>query len=231
MIESEGISCLKTGNNSRDETSLKRPLESITEETYRSHDCTRPLIADLLAKRDTVEERPEIPEIKPVSESSVGPAHRRRSTDGSVAFKPNLDVVANNKSLIPLRWQRKTAKAGSVVESFYHAFHGIRVALTEQRNLRIHVCAAILATIMGLSLGIDILSWIALTIIMSLVIACELINTSLEHLVDISADGKYRYAARCAKDTAAAAVLTVSVGAIVVGLLIFGPKLMALLPH
>lgn len=177
-----------------------------------------------------MEERPETPEIKPINESGVGPAQRRRSTDGSVAFKPNLDVVSK-KSVIPLRWQRKTAKAGSVIESFYHAFHGVRVALTEQRNLRIHVCAAILATIMGLCFGIDTLSWIALTIIMSLVIACELINTSLEHLVDISADGKYRYAARCAKDTAAAAVLTVSVGAIIVGLLIFGPKLMALLPH
>jgi undecaprenol kinase len=173
-----------------------------------------------------VDERPEIPEIKPVSESGVH-SSRRKQTEGSAALKANLDVVAK-KSLIPLRWQRKTAKAGSVVESFYHAFHGVRVALTEQRNLRIHVIAAVLVTIMGLTLGIDIISWIALTIIMSLVIACELINTSLEHLVDISADGKYRYAARCAKDTAAAAVLTVSIAAIIVGLLIFGPKLIAL---
>lgn len=162
--------------------------------------------------------------------SESGVQHRRRSTDGSVAFKPNLDVVSN-KTLIPLRWQRKTAKAGSVIESFYHAFHGIHVALTEQRNLRIHVCAAILATVMGLYFGIDTLSWIALTIIMALVISCELINTSLEHLVDISADGKYRYAARCAKDTAAAAVLTVSIAAVIVGLLIFGPRMMALLQH
>lgn len=53
-------------------------------------------------------------------------------------------------------------------------------------------------------------------------------NTAIEHLVDISAEGQYKYAARCAKDTAASAVLIASLAAIIVGALVFVPKFVAL---
>lgn len=137
-------------------------------------------------------------------------------------------MVARRRSLVPASWRRKIGRASTLVESFYHAFHGVVVGLQEQRNLRIHFLLAIVATIAGVTLKIDMASWMALVIVMALVIAAEFLNTSLEHLVDISADGQYHDAARAAKDTAAAAVLAVSLAALAVGAMVFGPKLFGL---
>lgn len=142
--------------------------------------------------------------------------------------KSSHDLHSQNEGLVPFRWQKKTGRAGSLIESFYHAFHGIQIGLKEQRNLRIHFVAAPLVVCMGVFLNIDTVSWLALVFAMGLVISTEFINTAIEHLVDISAEGQYKYAARCAKDTAASAVLTASFAAIAVGLIVFLPKLMAL---
>ncbi|MBX9668158.1 MAG: diacylglycerol kinase family protein [Candidatus Obscuribacterales bacterium] len=157
---------------------------------------------------------------------------KRGRTRGATALKrrrrkSDLDVVRST-SFVPLSWRRKVGRAGNLLESFYHAFHGVAVGLKEQRNLRIHFSLAAVVTILGLTLRIDMMSWMALVIVMALVIACEFINTSLEHLVDISANNEYHAAARAAKDTAAAAVLSVSLAALIVGLMVFGPKLYSL---
>jgi diacylglycerol kinase len=130
--------------------------------------------------------------------------------------------------LVPASWRRKSGRAGNLFESFYHAFHGIAIGLRDQRNLRIHFSMAVLVTIAGFAFKIDTMSWFALTIVMALVISLEFVNTSLEHLVDISANNQYHYAARCAKDTAASAVLVVSFAAMIVGMMIFVPKILAL---
>lgn len=158
----------------------------------------------------------------------------RRATDGSNALNTSSNGnkpfdVHTSKGLIPFRWQRKTGRAASLVESFYHAFHGIKVGLKEQRNLRIHFMAAPCVVILGVIFQIDIVSWLALVFVMGLVISTEFMNTAIEHLVDISAEGQYKYAARCAKDTAASAVLTASIVAIIVGLLVFVPRIIELI--
>ena len=156
----------------------------------------------------------------------------RGSVDGATALKKRrakFDVVKpRRRSLVPQSWQRKAGRAGNLVESFYHAFHGVALGLRDQRNLRIHFTLAILVTIAGFAFKIDMISWMALVIVMALVIACEFINTSLEHLVDISANNEYHVAARCAKDTAAAAILAVSFAAMIVGLMIFVPRLLSM---
>jgi diacylglycerol kinase len=129
---------------------------------------------------------------------------------------------------IPQAWQKKTGRAASLVESFYHAFHGIYLGIKEERNLRIHLCAAFTATGMGLWLKLDTTSWLALALSMGLVIVAEFLNTALEHLVDLSARGQYHRSARYAKDTAAAAVLIAAFIAAIVGLFVFIPRLAAM---
>lgn len=149
--------------------------------------------------------------------------------DGSAALKPaelpkkSFDVVST-KSFIPFQWKRKTGQAANLIESFYHAIHGLGVGLRGQRNLRIHIVAALAVVIAGFSFNIDTVGWLALVIAMGLVISTELINTALEHLVDIATDGQYRLSARLAKDTAAASVLVSSVVAVAIGVIVFGPK-------
>jgi len=116
-----------------------------------------------------------------------------------------------------------------MIESFYHAFHGIWIGLRHERNLRIHFLAAVAVIGLGLWLKLDSTSWVLLAFAIGAVITCELFNSSLEHLVDISADKEYHESARYAKDTAAAAVLCASVMSVVVGLLVLGPRLLATL--
>ncbi len=113
-----------------------------------------------------------------------------------------------------------------MIESFYHAFHGIWIGLKEERNVRIHFASAVLVIGLGLWLNVDLIGWAFLAVAVGFVLTTEFLNTSLEHLVDISANGEYHESARYAKDTAAAAVLCSSVMAIAIGAVVFMPKLL-----
>lgn len=129
--------------------------------------------------------------------------------------------------VVPASWQHKTGRTTSMFESFYHAFAGIAQGLKEQRNLRIHFCISVLVIALGVWLRVDAISWLALVLSMGLVIGAELLNTAIEHVVDLSAGGEYHLAARKAKDTAAAAVLVVALAASAVGAIVFLPRLCA----
>jgi len=145
-------------------------------------------------------------------------------------FKSSSHVHTKKSSnVVPTAWSRKTGRAATMIESFYHAFHGIYVGLKEERNVRIHFAAVAVVILLGSWLKLDVTSWIELTFAMGLVLVAEFLNTALEHLVNISAAGEYHRSARYAKDTAAAAVLLASLTAAGVGLLVFVPRLLALL--
>jgi diacylglycerol kinase (ATP) len=81
---------------------------------------------------------------------------------------------------------------------------------------------------LGLYLHVDATSWTVLALSIGIVLTAEFLNTALEHLVNLAADGQYHESARYAKDTAAAAVLCASVMASVVGFVVFVPRLLAL---
>lgn len=138
-------------------------------------------------------------------------------------------ISARQPVLIPRAWTKKTGRAATMIESFYHAFHGVWIGLKEERNVRIHLISAVAVFAMGLWLKVDLYGWAALALAIGLVLTAEFLNTALEHLVDLSADGKYHESARYAKDTAAAAVLCASFMALVVGSLVFIPRLINLI--
>lgn len=165
--------------------------------------------------------------------------HRARtvgiSTNSAVADSPQAPCVeavsAPEASIVPRAWLRKTGPAITMIESFYHAFHGIWIGLKEERNVRIHFCLVALVTALAIWLKVDAQGWISLIVAMSMVVAAEFVNTSLEHLVDISSNNEYHESARYAKDTAAAAVLVASVAAAAIGSIVFVPRLLALISH
>ncbi|MBX9880143.1 MAG: diacylglycerol kinase family protein [Candidatus Obscuribacterales bacterium] len=140
-------------------------------------------------------------------------------------------VSSRTTSFVPASWQRKSGRALNMIESFYHAFHGIWVGLKEERNVRIHFLAAIAVAAAAVWLKVDTLGCISLAFSIGLVLITEFLNTSLEHLVNLYAKGEYHESARYAKDTAAAAVLCASLTAVVVGAIVLGPKLLALIPQ
>jgi diacylglycerol kinase (ATP) len=100
--------------------------------------------------------------------------------------------------------------------------------LLRQPNARIHAVAAVAVVALGWRLQISVNEWLAVVLAVVLVVAAEALNTALELVVDLVSP-QWHALARDAKDVAAAAVLVCSVGAAVVGVLVFGPKLLGLL--
>jgi diacylglycerol kinase (ATP) len=112
-----------------------------------------------------------------------------------------------------------------LASSFGYAFAGLAYCLRTQRNFRIHLALAFLATLLGLWLGLAWAEWAVLAATVVLVLAAEMVNTMIESLVDLVTQ-EFHPLAGVAKDVAAGVVLLTAIGAVVVGLLIFLPKLL-----
>lgn len=109
-----------------------------------------------------------------------------------------------------------------LLNSFRFACNGIRYAIHTQQNFRIQLFFLAAAVSMGLFFHISELEWIALILTSSLVLILEIINTSIERLVDFMTS-EYHPKAEQVKDTAAGAVLIASAMSVVIGLIIFIP--------
>lgn len=114
----------------------------------------------------------------------------------------------------------------SLPRSFRYAFTGLWYALRTQRNARIHLLAAVTVTAMGLWLRLDALRWVMLTLTIALVFFAEMVNTVAEAVVDLTT-AEYHPLAKIAKDVSAGAVLVTALAAVIVGLLVLGPPLLA----
>ncbi len=115
-----------------------------------------------------------------------------------------------------------------LIRSFGHAFAGIGYGLRTQANLRIHIVITIGVIAAGLWLQISPIEWAILAVTIMIVLSAELFNTAIEAVVDRVGNEPHPLS-RIAKDTAAGAVLIGAIGAVIVGLLIFGPRLWALI--
>ena len=113
-------------------------------------------------------------------------------------------------------------------KSFGYAFAGIIACIRQERNMRIHLTAAILVTAAGTLLHISAVEWMICLILFGLIMSLEMVNTALEAVVDLVTEEKQPLA-KLAKDAAAGAVLVSSVMAAVIGLIIFLPKIFAVL--
>ena len=116
------------------------------------------------------------------------------------------------------------ARARSFWQSLSFAIAGVRHAFGSQRHLRIHGVIAGAVVIAALSLRISRGEWAVIVTLIALVMALELLNTAIEALVDLASPA-FHPLAKIAKDTAAAAILLISLGSAVVGLIIFLPRL------
>jgi len=113
------------------------------------------------------------------------------------------------------------------LKSFSFAFNGLRILLKEEHNSRIHLLAAICVLIAAFIFNISAFEWIALVFAIGLVMTLELINSAIENMADFISPNKHDKIKKV-KDLAAAAVLISAVTALVVGLIIFIPKILDL---
>ena len=118
-------------------------------------------------------------------------------------------------------------KKPKIINSFKYAIQGFFSALKTERNMKIHIALALIVIIMGAWLNISTIEWIVCVILIALVIAGELINTAIETVVDIAMPQKNEKAKK-AKDISASAVLVLAIGSVVIGLIIFVPKILNL---
>lgn len=113
-----------------------------------------------------------------------------------------------------------------LLASFGYAFAGLAHCFRTQRNFRIHISIALLAALMGYFLGLSFVEWATFATMVTLVLAAEMVNTMVEALVDLVTQD-YNPLAKVAKDVAAGVVLLTAMGSVVVGLLVFLPKVWA----
>lgn len=115
-----------------------------------------------------------------------------------------------------------------LLRSFSYAAQGIRYVLKTQPNMRIHVTIGSLAVIAGFFFHITVPEWLAMVIVIGFVMILEVVNTAVETLVDLYTD-EFNQLAKISKDTAAGAVMLMAIVSVVVGLIIFLPRVISLI--
>lgn len=127
-----------------------------------------------------------------------------------------------------LRGKLKQKGINRLFKSFKYAFEGILYTLKYEQNMLIHIMATILVILLGLIVKLSIIEWLFCILFIGIVIATELINSSIEAVVDLISPDKNSLA-KVAKDTASGAVLVFALTSLVGGLMIFVPKIIILL--
>ncbi|SRR5215204_1024216 len=112
------------------------------------------------------------------------------------------------------------------IRSFRYAFNGILIMLRSQQNAWIHSLATVIVVVFGIYFNLTKSEWCWIVLASISVWTAEALNTAFEFLTDVASPEFHPLAAK-AKDVAAGAVLITASGAVLLGLLIFGPYLSA----
>lgn len=114
----------------------------------------------------------------------------------------------------------------NLTKSFSCAFEGLGWAITKERNLKIHLVAAIVVSAMGFWFEISAVEWLFQLITIGMVVGAELFNTAIERLTD-DRFPEIHPTAKIVKDVSAGAVLFMAIIALAIGLIIYLPKFIA----
>ena len=127
----------------------------------------------------------------------------------------------------PTRDEREPFSWRARANSFVHAFRGLGWLLRREHNAWIHLGFTVAALAAGAWWRIERWEWTAVVFAVGAVFGAEAINTAVETLADAVKPERHPLVGR-AKDLAAAAVLLAAGGAAAVGLIVFGPRVWAL---
>jgi len=111
---------------------------------------------------------------------------------------------------------------------FYDAFRGLYIAVCTQSSFTPHFLTAVAAIAVAAWLGVSLVEWCMVTLGIGLVLMAEVFNTSIEAM----AKTFNRYPddnLRDALDVASGGVFMAVLTAVVLGCIVFGPKLWALM--
>jgi len=109
-----------------------------------------------------------------------------------------------------------------------HALNGIALAFESERSFRIHTLAMVLVSATGAYLGMDLMEWAILFLTYVVMLGFELLNTAMESFANFLHPDEHP-AIKRVKDIAAGAVLVASIFSVAIAIILFGPKIAALL--
>lgn len=118
-------------------------------------------------------------------------------------------------------------KKGTLADSFRCAWAGILACVRRERNMKIHLGAALAVTAAGWFFHISKTEWLVCLVLFALVMGAEVMNTAVEAVVDLVSPSPHPLA-KLAKDAATGAVLVCAIFAAVAGCVIFGPRVWTL---
>ncbi len=113
-------------------------------------------------------------------------------------------------------------------KSFSYAFKGLKYVLSSERNARLHVMFAVLALVASILLRIDLEEWLFVVVSITLVFFAEIVNTALEKTLDLISQENNQLV-KLIKDMMAAAVLVTAMGAVIVALVVFLPRVVSII--
>jgi len=113
-----------------------------------------------------------------------------------------------------------------MLTSFIFAWRGIRLAIVEENNMRVHLVAAVFVSVLGFSFQISLTDWAILCLVIGFVWTAEIFNSAFERLVDIVSPDFNEKAGKI-KDMAAGGVLVSAIVSVLVGGLIFSKYFLA----
>jgi diacylglycerol kinase len=116
----------------------------------------------------------------------------------------------------------------SLLKSFANAFAGMAYFFTNDRNGKIHLAITVIVIAASIALQVSAIEWMIVLLCIALVIGLEMLNSALEKLCDL-VEPNYHPTIKVIKDVSAAAVVLAAIISVVIGIIIFLPKIMLLL--
>ena len=110
------------------------------------------------------------------------------------------------------------------LKSFKYAFKGLIDLTKTQPNARIHLLIAAVVIAAGIYFKLSAAEWSVLVLTIAMVFAAEAFNTALEYLTNLVSPTYHPLAGKT-KDVAAAGVLITAIAAVLIGIIIFLPKI------
>ena len=123
--------------------------------------------------------------------------------------------------------QKRNLTPNSVFQTIKNSLNGIKCYAKDGKSILLYVFGVILEIIMGFVYKINGLEWILIICILGIILAVELINTAIEAVCD-AVTKKYNPLIKIAKDCGSAATFVIFVVAIILNIIIFLPKIIAL---
>ena len=119
--------------------------------------------------------------------------------------------------------------SSNVLVSFKYAFSGINYVLRTSRNFKIQLIFAVTTLMIGFLMEISLGNYVILIATIMSVLILEILNTSIESIVDLLVKKEFSSLAKVSKDTSAGAVLLASINSVIIAVYIFVPKIKLLL--